>query len=641
MAVAGLRRLHRGRQFLPAALGASGDLLAGAGDFRLVRVAAEHAASAVEQDLGAVVEVQGGLVDAADRGDAERAGDDRDVAGGAAAGGAEAQDAGAVDRGDVGGSQVFGDQDGVLRDFDLLLLDPGEQAEDAPADIADVGGALAQQGIVEAFQLLGVAGEGFAPGIGGAGAARYAVERQIDEVGVFEEFLVGVQDLRLGGVAHVPLQLFDLGAGLGQGGVELAALVGGGAALLVHFDHVVAVLEDLADGETGGGRDAGDLVGVGRRRRGLVVGAVSAAGCGSSPGFSPQPSAIREARDATALSASGPLALTVTTSPCLVDRPMIATRDLALTLSLPRIRWICELKVLAAPASTAAGLACRPAGFGRGMPSDCASAPGAAASATVIPAAPCPSGAVLQRQFQDDAAAGFDHPGCGGHAGDALDVGDDDLGQQAAGVAGDAVRVEPDDGLADLDLVADLDAGREAVAAQHHGIKADMDQDFDAFLGRDREGVVGVVELGHGAGDRRQQFVRDGVQGDPVSHHLLGENGIGHLIQGHEDTGKRRNDPKIGQGGCHGRCPESGTGCSLLPERGSTRKALALEPFRKCSGACRSSVRPRHGDGGVGHAVREAPLVVVPGQDTDQIAVDDLGLVQGEDRRMRIVVEVG
>ena len=70
----------------------------------------------------------------------------------------------------------------------------------------------------------------------------------------------------------------------------------------------------------------------------------------------------------------------------------------------------------------------------------------------------------------------------------------------------------------------------------HHGVQPDMDQDFDAFRGRDREGVVGVVELGHGAGDRRQQFVGDGVQGDPVSNHLLGENGIGHLIQGHEDA---------------------------------------------------------------------------------------------------------
>ena len=313
-----------------------GDLFPRAGDFGLVRVAAQRAASAVEQHLSAVVEMQDDLVDAADRRNPERAGDDRDVAGGAAAGGAEAQDALAVDRGDVGRRQILGHQDGVLRHFDPLLLDPGEQAQDPPADIADVGRALAEQGIVQAFQLLGVAGERLPPRIGGAGASGYAVERQIDKVGVLQKLLVGVEDLRLGGVAHMPLQFLDLGAGLGKGGVELAALVGGCAAFLLHFDHVMAVLEDPADREAGGGRDAGDLVGVGRHgagrlRRGL------AAGCGSSPGFSPQPSAIRDARAATALSASGPVAFTVTISPCLVDRPMIATRDLALTLSSPRI----------------------------------------------------------------------------------------------------------------------------------------------------------------------------------------------------------------------------------------------------------------------------------------------------------------
>ena len=196
-------------------------------------------------------------------GNAERAGDDRDVAGGAAAGGAEAQDALAVDRGDVGRGQILGHQDGVLRHFDPVLLHPGEETQDAPADIADVGGAFAEQGIVQAFQLLGVAGVRLPPCVRGAGASGNTVERQIEEVGVFEKLLVGVQDLRLGGVAHVPLQFLDLGARLGEGAVELAAFVGGGAAFLVHLDHVMAVLENPADGEAGGGRDAGDLVGIG------------------------------------------------------------------------------------------------------------------------------------------------------------------------------------------------------------------------------------------------------------------------------------------------------------------------------------------------------------------------------------------
>src|SRR5690606_1330629 len=47
------------------------------------------------------------------------------------------------------------------------------------------------------------------------------------------------------------------------------------------------------------------------------------------------------------------------------------------------------------------------------------------------------------------------------------------------------------------------------------------------------------------------------------------------------------------------------------------------------------------GDGGVAHAVREAPFVVVPGQDAHEGAFHDLGLVHVEDRRTGIVVQVG
>jgi hypothetical protein len=44
--------------------------------------------------------------------------------------------------------------------------------------------------------------------------------------------------------------------------------------------------------------------------------------------------------------------------------------------------------------------------------------------------------------------------------------------------------------------------------------------------------------------------------------------------------------------------------------------------------------------GGVGHAVREAPFVVVPGHHAHQRAVEHLGLVHVEDRGVRVVVEV-
>src|SRR5471032_851095 len=47
-----------------------------------------------------------------------------------------------------------------------------------------------------------------------------------------------------------------------------------------------------------------------------------------------------------------------------------------------------------------------------------------------------------------------------------------------------------------------------------------------------------------------------------------------------------------------------------------------------------------HGDGGVGHAVGEAPLVVVPGDDADECAAENLGLIDAEGGRVQIMVEV-
>src|SRR5882757_1583588 len=69
------------------------------------------------------------------------------------------------------------------------------------------------------------------------------------------------------------------------------------------------------------------------------------------------------------------------------------------------------------------------------------------------------------------------------------------------------------------------------------------------------------------------------------------------------------------------------TGC-LLNTTGSGRGPVALAQLA-------------HRDGGVGHAVGEAPLVVVPGDDADEGAAQDLGLVDAKGRRVRVMVEVG
>ena len=47
-----------------------------------------------------------------------------------------------------------------------------------------------------------------------------------------------------------------------------------------------------------------------------------------------------------------------------------------------------------------------------------------------------------------------------------------------------------------------------------------------------------------------------------------------------------------------------------------------------------------HRNSRIGHAVREAPLIVIPGEDRHEIAIHYLSLVHVEDRGMRVMVEV-
>lgn len=48
-----------------------------------------------------------------------------------------------------------------------------------------------------------------------------------------------------------------------------------------------------------------------------------------------------------------------------------------------------------------------------------------------------------------------------------------------------------------------------------------------------------------------------------------------------------------------------------------------------------------HGQRGVEHAAGKAPFIVVPGHDADKGAIDDFCTVEAEQRRMRVVIEIG
>ena len=67
--------------------------------------------------------------------------------------------------------------------------------------------------------------------------------------------------------------------------------------------------------------------------------------------------------------------------------------------------------------------------------------------------------------------------------------------------------------------------------------------------------------------------------------------------------------------------------------------ARASSVVERANSAARSD-QLAHRDGGVGHAVREAPFIVVPAHHAHEIAVHHLGLIEREARRRRIVVEV-
>ena len=47
-----------------------------------------------------------------------------------------------------------------------------------------------------------------------------------------------------------------------------------------------------------------------------------------------------------------------------------------------------------------------------------------------------------------------------------------------------------------------------------------------------------------------------------------------------------------------------------------------------------------HCTSGINHTIREAPFIVVPTQDPNELAIDDLGFRQVEDGTVRVMVEI-
>lgn len=134
-------------------------LLAGLGKFGLAGIAVQRSPGTVEHDLQAVSQGQRRFVDTAHGGDAERARQNRHMAGRPAGGGAKAEQFAAIKGRRIGRRQFFGNQDRPFGHHDRRLTDASQQCQNTPSDIADIVAAFAQQGIagaLERFQAAGV-----------------------------------------------------------------------------------------------------------------------------------------------------------------------------------------------------------------------------------------------------------------------------------------------------------------------------------------------------------------------------------------------------------------------------------------------------------------------------------------------------
>ncbi len=151
---------------------------------------------------------------------------------------------------------------------------------------------------------------------------------------------------------------------------------------------------------------------------------------------------------------------------------------------------------------------------------------------------------------QDDAAAGLDEAGAHGHAAEALAVRHQHLREQARGRARDEIRVERDQRLSGHHPIALPHARRETLAVQPDGIDADVNQNFQPLLGRDRQGMGCPVQQRDEPGSRGQHIAGGRIDRDRDA------------LEGHEDSGQRRDELDSSRQGAHERAPACASGAA-------------------------------------------------------------------------------
>ena len=91
----------------------------------------------------------------------------------------------------------------MIRQADLLLVAAHQQAQHAVAHVLNVGGPPGQQRIVEGGHGFGTAVDGDLPGAGGALLLVDALQYGVQQVRVFQDFLVNFKDSGFAGAGRL------------------------------------------------------------------------------------------------------------------------------------------------------------------------------------------------------------------------------------------------------------------------------------------------------------------------------------------------------------------------------------------------------------------------------------------------------
>ena len=181
--------------------GAAGLPLANAGDVLGRWIPPQGTGSAVNDHRRPVLQIESPRLDAGDKRNVERPGEDGDVRRCPARRRAQAEHVRTIEGGCIGRRQVLGDQDGARWVLVGLGLGAGEVAEHATAYVAQVVGACREQFVRRAGQTFCMRRERRLPSKRRTLARRHRLGSHVEKSGVVEQLPVGGKDRRLAGGA--------------------------------------------------------------------------------------------------------------------------------------------------------------------------------------------------------------------------------------------------------------------------------------------------------------------------------------------------------------------------------------------------------------------------------------------------------